>query len=1042
MNLLHRIVFLLISVSGCLFRTSGQGLTTMEFVSPEKLMVASFNGSLFPEDRLPLVSFRAGKTLYTSAEFIHSDGKFRISGLLELEYNPLEYFPGFKATLTFTNLSGDTLLLHNVVPFGESSGHVYLTGKGDHPLSRSHLFLPGRDPVNVILPDNAWELGFSALEIPVLNGGTEENKGTEGTAETEGTKGSEKGEKSGETGSTAEKGRTIGTEAKGRDFRNGVASGTPGSLSTRVCALVRRDRESVENGRRRRFETELYPGGKVTYTLWADTYQGDWQQGLAVMFRERMLYDVEPGTFDNTLYERPDLAWVRQAYVAHLLQAWDRDFYDATRGGYRLKEFLERGLWLYGGDDFTGIWPTWPSLGIDQRNQWDLFRDLPGGLPQIKKLSQQCLEAGSALFICYNPWDESTRSESHTGGMAAILGATGAKGVVLDTRGASSREFQEAADSVAPGIIMYSEGMAVPRDMQGIVAGRVHNALYYPPLLNLNKFIKPEFAIFRVAELYKEPILREYNLSFFNGYGTELNIFAPGKPAWAEEQYRYLGRTSRILRENTPHFTSRDFRPLIPTLRDSIWVNAWPLPEEAPGKTAEKTLFTIYSILPEGSTAPLFEVTPDQACHFADLWNHEELLPVKADGKWWIAPVVEGFSARWLGTNNEGAVGCVARLPRFIEVSLHGDELNISRVKENDMNFNRQRGDSLLIWAGDPEYGKKNLHLPASDTSLFLSDHFGRYEGKFVIQLMREGLLRDERVVRITPGTPRLVSRPEHVAANPSEVREHTGARNGGERTKAILRKIPAEMVLIPAGKFVFHATAGDDFIPYPKENLGREFAMPAFLMDRHPVTNREYKAFLEATGYQPADTANFLRHWEKGTFLPGEGDFPVVYVSLEDARAYARWAGKRLPTELEWQYAAQTPAGNEWPWKQRRPVKRVEEAITATLTVSSLEGLDPGMCNPGDGHPYPVGKYRKGANPYGLQDLAGCVWQLTSGEYINGSYRYVIMKGGSYFKPSASWWYVQGGPRELHYRQMLLRVSPGFERNATVGFRCVRDLQ
>ena len=58
----------------------------------------------------------------------------------------------------------------------------------------------------------------------------------------------------------------------------------------------------------------------------------------------------------------------------------------------------------------------------------------------------------------------------------------------------------------------------------------------------------------------------------------------------------------------------------------------------------------------------------------------------------------------------------------------------------------------------------------------------------------------------------------------------------------------------------------------------------------------------------------------------------------------------------------------------------------------------------------------------------------------MSGSYRYIMMKGGSYFKPSSSWWYVQGGPRELHYQQMLLRVSEGFERNATVGFRCVKD--
>ncbi len=63
------------------------------------------------------------------------------------------------------------------------------------------------------------------------------------------------------------------------------------------------------------------------------------------------------------------------------------------------------------------------------------------------------------------------------------------------------------------------------------------------------------------------------------------------------------------------------------------------------------------------------------------------------------------------------------------------------------------------------------------------------------------------------------------------------------------------------------------------------------------------------------------------------------------------------------------------------------------------------------------------GANPYGLQDLVGSVWQLTNDLYMNGSFRYIMMKGGSYFKPSSSWWYVQGGPRELHYAQ-LLRVA------------------
>jgi formylglycine-generating enzyme required for sulfatase activity len=147
-----------------------------------------------------------------------------------------------------------------------------------------------------------------------------------------------------------------------------------------------------------------------------------------------------------------------------------------------------------------------------------------------------------------------------------------------------------------------------------------------------------------------------------------------------------------------------------------------------------------------------------------------------------------------------------------------------------------------------------------------------------------------------------------------------------------------------------------------------------------------------------------------------------------------------RLPTEAEWQYAAQAGTGQEWPWKQSKPVTRKLQYVTETLTVSSLEGIDPKLCNLGTGSAYAVGSYPRGANPFGLQDLVGNVWQLTTDIYESGSYTYGILKGGSYFKPSSSWWYVQGGPRELHYRQALLLVSPGFERNATVGFRCVSD--
>jgi len=210
--------------------------------------------------------------------------------------------------------------------------------------------------------------------------------------------------------------------------------------------------------------------------------------------------------------------------------------------------------------------------------------------------------------------------------------------------------------------------------------------------------------------------------------------------------------------------------------------------------------------------------------------------------------------------------------------------------------------------------------------------------------------------------------------------------------------------------------------------------------MDKYPVTNKEYYAFARSTGYLPQDTVNYLKHWVNGKPLKADENKPVIYVSLEDAKAYATWAGKRLPTELEWQYAAQTPDLRSWPWGSDKGLIREKEWVTNTLTVERIKGVDSTYCNPGNGKLEVVGKHPKGANPNGLEDLVGSVWQLTNDEYDNGSNYYVIMKGGSYFNPGSSWWYVQGGPRELTYRQMLLRVSRGFERNATVGFRCVAD--
>lgn len=874
----------------------------------------------------PLFSYQLGEKVYNSSQL--SPIKIAIEAPLHSETSLI---------ITFLNTSRDTLHLHNVVPFAPSEKDLFITGKGDHRLSRTHLFQPGREAVNVIVPDNAWDLGYCSFSLT--------------------------------------------------DDRS-------------LFGLARRNLNSLKKAIRRRFETIIAPGGSVSYFFYASTFAGAWQEGLRKCFQEKKLYDLD--AFDESLYKREDLKWVRKAYVMHLMMAWDKDFYDATANKFNWTKFLQRGSQLYGGDDVICLWPTWPTLGLDQRNQFDMYRDLPGGLKTLRALADTLRSHHTKFFIAYNPWDESTRGEAHIQGLADLIRETSADGVVLDTKGESSRELQEAADKVKPGVIMYSEGMAVPKDMPGIVSGRVHNALYYPPMLNLNKLIRPDFAIFRVAEVYKEPIQREYAISFFNGYGTEINQFAPGHPMWEEDQYRFLGRTSRILRENSSNFTSNDYTPLITTTSDSVWVNRWP--------GENKVVYTVFSLKPEGFSGPLFEVKPREGFHWVDLWHHQPAEVINSKGKSYARVELDAFNQSLIGTNNEGQVMCLAELPAVLSCSLKGNQLSISS----------KQGKTIKIWAGEPSYEKTKLLVSAKDyQSIDIQKEFGRFEGKIVVQIFDTDNLLDEAILFVRPGTARLISKPSKTA---------------------VTRELPAGMVKVPAGKFLFKATHGDEFIPYPAEGINETIDIPGFYMDRHPVTNRDFKTFLDATRYASMDTVNFLKHWINGRITKGEERYPVVYISYEDARAYATWSGKRLPTEIEWQYASQTEKLNEWPWRQDKPVRRKEQFVTETLTVSALEGIDPDNCNLGDGKLYPVGRYPKGSNAFGLQDLTGCVWQLTNDVYESGSYRYIMMKGGSYFKPSSSWWYVQGGPRELHYRQFLLRVSQGFERNATVGFRCVRD--
>jgi formylglycine-generating enzyme required for sulfatase activity len=159
-------------------------------------------------------------------------------------------------------------------------------------------------------------------------------------------------------------------------------------------------------------------------------------------------------------------------------------------------------------------------------------------------------------------------------------------------------------------------------------------------------------------------------------------------------------------------------------------------------------------------------------------------------------------------------------------------------------------------------------------------------------------------------------------------------------------------MVRIPGGTFTMGAEAADSPDAYPRHRV----AVRPFWIDRCEVTQAEYAAFCRATGHKAPVT------WRDGAPQPRRERWPVTNVTWHDASAYAAWAGKRLPTEAEWEYAARSADGRTYPWGEAAP-----KGLAALEDEPSLGG---------------VGRFAAGASPFGCLDMCGNVWEWVQDWY------------------------------------------------------------
>ena len=227
-----------------------------------------------------------------------------------------------------------------------------------------------------------------------------------------------------------------------------------------------------------------------------------------------------------------------------------------------------------------------------------------------------------------------------------------------------------------------------------------------------------------------------------------------------------------------------------------------------------------------------------------------------------------------------------------------------------------------------------------------------------------------------------MTEEPRHTAPPPPPTIEEVVACGG----RYVSPQDGVEMVLIPAGEFYFGAREGDIFAP-DDELPGRRVYLRAFLIDRDPVTNARFASFIAAGGY--ADRRYWSAEaWEwcqragvrRPASLEKEGfdapDQPAAGVSWYEADAFARFAGKQLPTEAQWEKAARGTDARPFPWGE------------------GLPRSDRCNFNSKVGRTTPPGRYPLGDSPYGLRDMSGNVNNWCRDYYWAGFYSYCARNG------------------------------------------------
>eukprot|EP00823_Brevimastigomonas_motovehiculus_P006925 TRINITY_DN5950_c0_g1_i1.p1 TRINITY_DN5950_c0_g1~~TRINITY_DN5950_c0_g1_i1.p1 ORF type:complete len:734 (-),score=191.58 TRINITY_DN5950_c0_g1_i1:256-2427(-) len=601
-------------------------------------------------------------------------------------------------------------------------------------------------------------------------------------------------------------------------------------------------------------ETIAGPVSQLEFKTWYDL-TSKWRTAE----RERI-------KFNDSFYNIPSLQWTKRSFMQPQLMVHDRYFYDPVLGKYTVDKYMADVTQRYGGIHSILLWQSYPNIGIDSRNQFEMLLSMPGGLPAIKQMVADFHRYGVKVFWPYNPWDQGTNpsNQSDAEMLAYLIHATGADGFNGDTMTGIPREFYDAATHDGGYPIVLEPEVGLPsEDLELNIMSWGYWSYDKVPCISKYKWLEPKHMV-NVCDRWAKDKTLNLQWAFFNGVGYETweNIWAIWNPI-TEMHANAIRRVSSILF----YFSS-------PTVGSLLSLAGWVphAPTLKSGVYASKFFSSI-------DTDPaLFTFINRNAANL---------------------------------TGGQIIIGCKSGRDRFFDV-YHGVELSTSCVLDLvELKFDIEANGYGAI------YRHPVARALPDGFDLFLSN---------MKQMSVRALSSYSNVW--TPLYQHIVASPASPASSASSLlslpRRNTPIKVPG--TSKYKFEVKGLEIEGPEG---WPVDCQYPWEKTPQRAHSQMLNISTFFMDQYPVTNEEYAQFLHDSAYQPKDKTRFLSHWitdAQGhfTYPSGFEKKPVVWVDMSDARAFCSAYGQRLPHDWEWQYAAQYPDNRLYPWGSTMDASRM----------------------------------------------------------------------------------------------------------------------